>query len=44
MEENKVTKSDWITWQIWAIVSKLIFSNMNKKGWFEDDTLGDSIL
>ena len=25
MEENKATKSGRIAWQIWAIVSKLIF-------------------
>ncbi len=44
MEENKVTKTGRIAWQIWAIVSKLIFLNMNEKGWTEDDPLDGSCL
>ena len=38
---NKCTKSGRVMWQIWAIVSKLIFLNMNEKGLPKDDTLYD---
>ncbi len=44
MEENKITKSGRIPRQIWAIVSKLIFLNMNKKGWSKDGALDGSSL